>query len=93
MKFLGTGKVTKKNGVVTERHYIVDITEDEADRIMGIAGRPHISNRYRPGVNVNISAIYDKVKRINDRYAEIIAAATEVKSDADDIVNALPLTE
>ncbi len=92
MKFLGVGKVTKKDGVVTERHYIVDITEDEADRVMGIAGRPHISNRYRPGVNVNISAIYDKVKRINDRYAEIIAAATEVKSDADDIVNALPLT-
>ena len=92
MKFLGVGKVTKKDGVVTERHYIVDITEDEADRIMGIAGRPHISNRYRPGVNVNISAIYDKVKRINDRYAEIIVAATEVKSDADDIVNALPLT-
>ena len=91
MKFLGTGKVTKKGGVVTERHYIVDITEDEADRIMGIAGRPHISGRYRPGVGVNISVIYDKVKQINDKHAEIVAAAQEVKSDADDIASALPL--
>lgn len=93
MKFLGTGKVTKKDGVVTERRYIIEITESEADMITGVAGKVHISNRYRPGVQVNLTAIYNKVKRINEKYAEIVAAAAGVKADADDIANALPLTE
>ena len=93
MKFLGTGKVTKVNGEVKERQYIVGMTETEADMITGIAGKPHISNRYRPGMSIDISAIYDKVKRINERHAEIVAAAIELKADADEIATAIPLTE
>lgn len=92
MKFLGIGKVTKKDGVVTERRYIAELTEAEADMITGVAGRTHIAGRYKPGVMVNIAAIYDKVKRINERHAEIVAAAEEIKSDADDMANAIPLT-
>lgn len=93
MKILGTGKVTKVEGQVTERRYIVEITEDEADMITGIAGRPHISGRYKPGREVNIGEIYNKVKSINEKHAEIKAAAIELKSDAEDIENAIPLTE
>lgn len=93
MEFLGLGKVTRdKDGTVTERRYIVEMTEVEADMITGIAGKPHISGRYKPGKQVNIATIYDKVKRINERHAEIVAAATEIKSDADDMVKAIPLT-
>ena len=93
MKIIGIGKVTKdKTGKVTERQYIVCMSETEADMITGVAGRPHISGRYRPGVSVNITSIYDKVKSINERHAEIKAAAEELKSDADDIANAIPLT-
>jgi len=92
MKFIGIGKITKKDGKVTERRYIVDMTETEADMITGIAGRPHISGRYKPGRQVNIAAIYDKVKRINERHAEIIAGAKEIQADAADLENAIPLT-
>ena len=92
MKIIGLGKVTKdESGKVTERRYVVEITEDEADMITGVAGRPHISGRYKPGKQVNITAIYDKVKAINEKHAEIKAAAIKLKSDADDIANALPL--
>ncbi len=92
MKFLGVGKITKVDNVVTERRYIVEITETEADQITGVAGRPHISGRYKPGKSVNISVIYDKVKRINEKHAEIKAAAQELQSDAADIANSIPLT-
>ncbi len=92
MKILGLGKVTKKDGVVTRRRYIVEITETEADMITGVAGKVHISGRYKPGGLVNVAAIYDKVKRINERHAEIKAAALELQSDAADMANAIPLT-
>ena len=93
MEILGLGKITKdQSGTVTERRYIVEITETEADMITGVAGRPHISGRYKPGRDINIATIYDKVKRINVSHAEIIAAAAEINADADDIANALPLT-
>ena len=93
MKVLGIAKVTREQGVVTERRYIVEVTEDEADKITGVAGKPHAPNRYKPGMTINISKIYDKVKRINERHAEIVAAAIELKLDAEDIKNAIPLTE
>lgn len=91
MKFLGLGKITKKNGVVTERKYVVEITEAEADMITGVAGRPHISGRYKPGKTVNVTAIYDKVKAINEKHDEIKAAMISVKASADDINNSIPL--
>ena len=92
MIFIGIGKVTRKDGVVTERRFLIDVTEDEADKITGIAGRPHIANRYKVGREVDIASIYDKVKRINDRHTEIVAAARELQSDAADMVDAIPLT-
>lgn len=94
MKILGIGKIKKDaQGKVTERRYIVEITEVEADMITGIAGKPHIAGRYKPGRQVDIATIYDKVKRINERHAEIIAGATEIKKDATDMIKAMPLVE
>ncbi|KKN73171.1 hypothetical protein LCGC14_0403440 [marine sediment metagenome] len=93
MKFLGIGKVTKDDdGKVTERCYVAELTEAEADMITGVAGKPHISGRYKPGIEVNVTAVYQKVKRINEKYAEIKAAVIAVKTSADDIDNAIPLT-
>lgn len=90
MEFIGVGKVNKLDTSKTK--YVVEITEAEADMIAGVAGKPHIASRYKPGVTVNITAIYDKVKLINEKYAEIKAAVITVKSNADDIGNAIPLT-
>ena len=90
MKFLGTGKVDKKDSSKTI--YIVEITEDEADKITGVAGKVHISGRYKPGVTVNISAIYDKVKAINERHAEIVAGVKELQADAAELESKIPLT-
>ena len=90
MKILGTGKVNKTTPNKTI--YIVEITEAEADKITGIAGKPHISGRYKPGVTVNISAIYDKVKAINERHAEIVAGVKEIQADAAEIEIKMPLT-
>ena len=92
MKFIGVGKITKKDGVVTERKYVAELTEAEADMITGVAGRPHISGRYKPGITVNITAIYNKVKQINQKHDAIKAAVIAVKSHADDIDNSIPLT-
>ncbi len=90
MEIIGIGKIDKTKPAQTE--YIVKITEDEADMITGVAGRPHITGRYKPGVSVNITAIYDKVKLINERHAEIVAAAQELQADAADMASAIPLT-
>ena len=92
MKILGTGKITKVDGVVTERRLIIDMSEEEADMFTGVAGREHMAGRYKPGIEINITAIYLKVKSINERYAEIIAGAKEIQSDAAEIENTLPLT-
>ena len=92
MEIIGTGKITKdEDGNVIQRDIVVEITEKEADMITGVAGRPHQSGRYKPGRNVNISSIYNKVKRINEKHAEIKAAALKVKTDADVISNSIPL--
>ncbi len=91
MKIIGLGKITKKNGVVTKRIIVAEFTEKEADMITGIVGKPHIAGRYRPGREVNIAAIYNKVERINRNEAKIKKAMLEVKSNADDITNSIPL--
>lgn len=91
MIFLGIGKVNKTAPGKTV--YIAEITEAEADMITGVAGKPHISGRYRPGAKANIAAIYQKVKQINQKHAEIKAAAVELQADAVDMQNAIPLTE
>lgn len=94
MKFLGLGKVTKnEEGEVTERKYVVEMTEAEADMITGVAGRPHMAGRYRPENIINIASIYQKVKRINEKHAEIVAAAQELQSDAAEMEKSIPLTE
>lgn len=89
MKFIGIGKVSKPD--TSKTIYIIEITEAEADMITGVAGKPHIASRYKPGVEVNIAAIYDKVKAINEKYAEIVAAAVEIQADAAEMESAIPL--
>ena len=90
MEFLGTGKIDKTDTSKTK--YVVELTEAEVDMITGIAGKPHVASRYKPGVEVDIAVIYQKVKLINERPAEIKAAAAAIKTGADDINNAIPLT-
>ena len=95
MKIIGTGEtlIDEKNKKITYNQYIVLITEAEADMITGVAGLTHITGRYRPGVEVNVTDIYEKVKEINKSAAKIEEAVLAVKSHADDIANAIPLTQ
>ncbi len=91
MLILGIGKKIKED-LKEIQHYLIDVTEDEADMITGVAGKTHIQGTDKEGVRVNIASIYDKVKRINERHAEIKAAAVELQADAADLENAIPLT-
>ena len=92
MEFIGTGKVTKdEDGNVIERILVVELTEAEVDMVTGVAGKPHIASRYKPGRKVNIAKIYNKVKRINESHVAIKAAAAKLKTDAGNIANSIPL--
>jgi len=93
MEILGLGKVTKTDGAVTEREYIANLAEKELDMITGVAGKVHISGRYKPGARINISRIYSKVKHLNEKEAEIKAAAEETKTNANEIIESFPLME
>ena len=93
MEIIGLGEPVKdEDGKVIDKKYIVEITETEFDMITGIAGKPHISSRYKPGRDVNIANIYNKVKKINEKEAIIRSAAATVKASADSITNSIPLT-
>ena len=93
MEIIGLGEPVKdEQGKVIDKKYIVEITETEFDMITGIAGRPHITSRYKPGRDVNLATIYAKVKLINERESIIRSAAATVKASADSIINSIPLT-
>lgn len=92
MKIIGVGKVTKDDkGVVIGREILVSMTEVEADQITGVAGKPHIAGRYKPGIVINISRIYEKVERIIKSEAAIKQAANQTKTHADDIISSFPI--
>jgi len=88
MEFLGEGKTTTKQGKKIQ-HYIVEISEAEADMITGVAGKVHISGRYKAGIVVDITSVYEKVKNINEKSAQIKASMATVKANADNISNAI----
>ena len=91
MEILGLGKVTKTDGAVTEREYIANLAEKELDMITGVAGKVHISGRYKPGTVVDLSRIYRKGKLINQKIEQIKAAAAETKVNATEIQESFPL--
>ncbi len=94
MKFTGTGKITRDSqGNVTERILLAEMTETEAMMITGVHGRPVIAGRFKPGRSVNIGKIYNKVKQIVEKFAEIRAAMIEIRSKTEEIDTSLPLTQ
>lgn len=94
MKIIGKGKpVRNDQQVIIDQTIIVEITETEARKITGVDGKPQISGRFKPGREVNISPVYDKVAKINEKQTELIAAARAVKTSADDILANIVLTE
>ena len=92
MIILGIGKPIKDDqGNVTSKTYIVELTEGEFDQVTGIAGRPHIASRYKPGRDVNLADVYQRVKYLNEKEAEIKVAANNTIANANDILNAFPI--
>jgi len=70
---------------------ICEVSEVEADKITGIAGKSHTPHRYKAGAEVNLSDIYSKVKYLNENEEEIKAWAAETKVSADEMIESYPL--
>lgn len=87
MKIIGIGKPDEhKNQVV-----LCELSEIEMDKVTGAAGKGGTPHRYKAGVKVNLSKIYNNVKRINENMDAIKAAAAETKTNADEIEKSFPL--
>lgn len=94
MKIIGKGKpVTDEQGKITEDVIIVEMTETEALQVTGVAGKPVISGRFKPGREVNIAEVYKKVEKINTNQTELIAAAESMIASATVIKNNSVLTD
>ncbi len=72
---------------------ICKLVEAEVDKITGIAGKPHSPHRYKAGAKINLGKIYNRVKYLNEKMDEILAAAAETKINADEITNSYPIEE
>ena len=73
------------------QNLICILKEVEADKITGSAGKPHIAHRYKAGMDLPLSKIYNMVKWINENVEAIRAAMAETKINATEIEEALPL--
>ncbi len=82
-----------KDGPNDRKEYQVTLTEVEIDKITGIADKPHQTGRYRPGMKLNISAIYNKVKKIAENFTMIKLRMQETKIAAQEIDDNLPLID
>ena len=77
----------------TAKRYQVILSEIEIDKITGIADKPHTTGRYLPGMTINISKIYNKVKRIAENFVVIKQRMAELKIKAQEVEDNLPLLE
>jgi len=92
MKIIGKGKpIRDDQNVVIDEVILVSMTVTEARKITGVDGRPIIAGRFKPGREVNISAVYSKVQEINTKETELRAAMQSIRSAADNIENSLNL--
>lgn len=87
MKIIGIGK-PKASGVQV---LICELVEAEVDKITGIAGKPHAPHRYKAGAVINLSKIYNKVRHLNEKMAQILAAADATGVNAQEIKDSFPL--
>lgn len=87
MKILGLGKPLASGNQVL----ICQLAEVEVDKITGSAGKPHTPHRYKAGVTINLSPIYNKVKWINENIEAIRAAMAATKVNATEIEDSIPL--
>lgn len=78
-------------GISGNKGLIVEMSESEIMKVSGVAGKPVISGRFKPGRDVNISPIYDKVEKINTKNAELKTALAAIKTAASDMENSLIL--
>lgn len=87
MKIIGLAK-PDANG---NQNLIVMLSEVEADKITGVAGKTHTPHRYKAGVAVNIGTIYNRVKYINENIDTLKAAMAAAQTSAEEIEDSLPL--
>ena len=73
-----------------EKHYIVQATEGELDKISGIAEVEHIAGRIQVGHEIVVSEVYDKLDYFTKNETKLKAAETSLREAADSIKNILP---
>lgn len=88
MEIVGRGQPVNE-----QKHYIVDMSEIEIDKILGVADKPHISGRYKPGQILSISKIYNKIKKLAANHIAIKAALQEIRTKTQESINELPIIE
>lgn len=89
MKIIGLAK-PNANG---NQNLVVTLTEIEADKITGVAGKQHTPHRYQAGTDVNIGKIYNLVGWINKHKEAIKSAMVTTQASAAEIENSLPLED
>lgn len=82
-----------KDGPDETKMYLAELSETEIDKVAGVSDKPHVPGRYRPGMTVNLSPIYDKVAQIVGHHAAIKKAMQDTRAKAEEIENMLPITE
>ena len=70
--------------------YVVEATEEELDKVSGIAGVEHIAGRIQVGHEINVTVVYDKLEYFVREKAKLAAAETTLRNTADSIKNLLP---
>lgn len=76
-----------------KKRYLIAADEDELDKMMGIAHLPHRPSRYKPGMSIDISPVYNKVKRIAENFEAIKISMQQTRVKAQEVEDDLPLLE
>lgn len=71
--------------------YQVVMSENELDRVTGIAGKPHQTGRYTPGLIFNISRIYKRLSKVVKQINAIKLKMAETRAAAQAIEDSLPI--
>jgi len=70
--------------------YIVEVTEDELDKLSGISKRPHISGRYKIGNEVKVALVYERLEYFEAHKVQLANAEAMLRSAANSIKDLLP---
>jgi hypothetical protein len=82
-------------GIIPEKgkpdKFLIEADEEELDLISGIAGTPHISDRYRVGTEIAPAEVYNRLKEFTNNREKFKQAQNSLRQTADSIQGILDL--